>query len=92
MTLTKNDVISNITSTGIPKNIAEESTEYIIKTIKKTLLNQEDILITGFGKFMVREKNERKGRNPSTGDTLILKKRRVISFKCSKKLKNQINE
>jgi integration host factor subunit alpha len=49
-------------------------------------------MVSGFGKFQVIEKSPRKGRNPATGDTMILKKRRVVTFKCAGKLKNKINE
>ena len=63
----------------------------MLETIKKTLENGEDVLISGFGKFLVKEKNERRGRNPATGNNLILDARRLVTFKCSGKLREKIN-
>jgi integration host factor subunit alpha len=51
----------------------------------------EDVLISGFGKFCVKEKKERKGRNPATGDAMMLAPRKVVTFKCSGKLRDRIN-
>ena len=65
--------------------------ESFLEIIKKSLENGEDILISGFGKFSVKEKNERKGRNPQTGEDLILKSRRVVTFRCSESLRDKIN-
>jgi integration host factor subunit alpha len=65
--------------------------ESILKTIKMTLESGEDVLISGFGKFCVKEKKERRGRNPQTGDDLMLGSRRVVIFKCSSLLKDKIN-
>ncbi len=61
------------------------------ESIKTTLGNGEDVLITGFGKFCVKEKSERKGRNPATGNDLILGARRVVIFKCSSVLRDKLN-
>ncbi|MDO3651404.1 HU family DNA-binding protein, partial [Nocardia mangyaensis] len=58
---------------------------------KRRLEDGEDVLISGFGKFCVKEKKVRKGRNPSTGEVMMLDKRRVVTFKCSGKLKKKIN-
>ena len=63
-----------------------------IEIIKSTLETGEDVLISGFGKFCVREKNERKGRNPATGNDLMLSPRKVVTFKCSGKLRDRIND
>lgn len=52
----------------------------------------KDVLIGNFGKFCVREKKERRGRNPSTGDTMMLAPRKIVTFKCSGKFRNDINE
>jgi len=65
--------------------------ETILKTIKKSLVSGEDVLISGFGKFCVKEKSQRRGRNPETGNDLMLGARKVVIFKCSKVLKNKIN-
>jgi len=65
--------------------------ESLIEIIKKTLESGEDVLISGFGKFCVKGKRERRGRNPQTGNDLMLGERRVVTFKCSGRLKNKIN-
>jgi integration host factor subunit alpha len=65
--------------------------ESLLEIIKKTLESGEDILISGFGKFCVKEKKERRGRNPQTGDDLMHEPRRVMTFKCSGRLKYKIN-
>jgi integration host factor subunit alpha len=65
--------------------------ETLIEIIKSNLEKGEDVLISGFGKFCVKKKNPRRGRNPATGADLMLRERRVISFKCSGKLRNKIN-
>jgi integration host factor subunit alpha len=59
--------------------------------MKKNLESGDDLLISGFGKFCVREKRQRRGRNPATGEDLILRPRRVVTFKCSGKLREQVN-
>ncbi|UCD32164.1 MAG: HU family DNA-binding protein, partial [Desulfobacterales bacterium] len=59
--------------------------------IKRTLENNEDVLISGFGKFSVKDKKERKGRNPATGEEMMLAPRKVVTFKCSGKLRDKIN-
>jgi integration host factor subunit alpha len=59
--------------------------------IQKHLENGEDVLISGFGKFCVKSKNARKGRNPATGEDLMLGSRRVVTFKCSPILRTRVN-
>jgi len=63
-----------------------------LKIIKQNLENGEDVLISGFGKFCVKEKKERKGRNPATGDDMMLSPRKVVTFRCSPVLRKRINE
>ena len=63
----------------------------IIETMKSSLASGEDLLISGFGKFSVKEKRERKDRNPATGDDLTLRSRKVVTFKCSERLRDRIN-
>lgn len=70
---------------------ANEFLELTIELIKTTLANGEDVMISGFGKFKVNEKSARKGRNPQTGETMMLKPRKVIVFQCSGKLKERLN-
>jgi integration host factor subunit alpha len=65
--------------------------ESILETIKMTPESGEDVLISGFGKFCVKEKNERRGRNPHTGNDLMLGARRVVIFKCSPMLRDKVN-
>ena len=92
MSLTRNDIIENISSTGFTKKKSEEIFEAIVELMKTTLISGDDLLISGFGKFCVKEKNERLGRNPYTGDKLTLEGRRVVTFKCSGKLRDRIQE
>ncbi len=92
MILTKEDLIDSIyNQVGLSKNKSAQLVESFLEIIKKSLENGEDILISGFGKFSVKEKNERKGRNPQTGEDLILKSRRVVTFRCSESLREKIN-
>jgi len=92
MALTKADIVDTIyNQLDVPKTRSTQVVESLIEIIKKTLENCEDILISGFGKFCVKEKRERRGRNPQTGNDLMLGERRVITFKCSGRLKNKIN-
>jgi integration host factor subunit alpha len=92
MTHKKADIIEAISSkNGITKKRSTELVESLIGMMKDTLVSGDDILISGFGKFLVRDCPEKKGRNPNTGETVIIKPRRRISFKCSGKLREQIN-
>jgi len=92
MNLTKAELIDRIyTSTDLTKARSAELFSGLVEIMKGTLESGEDILISGFGKFCVKEKRERRGRNPQTGEDLMLKPRRVITFKCSGILKNKIN-
>ena len=93
MTLTKNEMISNLTEQmKIDKKTASQSVEKIIETIKSSLESGDDVMISGFGKFCVNEKNERKGRNPATGENLILPGRKIVTFKSSGKLQDRVND
>ena len=65
--------------------------ESLLEIIKRTLESGEDILISGFGKFSVKEKSERRGRNPHTGEDMMMDARRIVSFKCSNTLRDRIN-
>jgi len=62
------------------------------RTIKAKLTSGEDVLISGFGKFCVKEKRQRRGRNPASGEAMMLDARRVVTFKCSGQLRDKINE
>ena len=76
---------------GFPKNQSVEITETLLEIIKATLESGEDVLVSGFGKFCVKDKSARKGRNPATGEDAILPARRVVTFKCSGKLREKVN-
>ena len=92
MTLTKSDITDQIyTNTDFSKTNSIQVTETTLEIMKHTLESGEDILITGFGKFEVRDKNQRKGRNPATGSDLILDARRVVTFRCSEVLRERLN-
>ena len=92
MSVTKATIVDSICKqSGCSKTQAIALIESILETIKKTLESGEDVLVSRFGKFCVKEKNERRGRNPQTGDDLMLGARRVVIFKCSNSLRNKIN-
>lgn len=91
MALTKNDIVSRIYDLGFTKKQSSEMVESLLEIIKKTLADGEDVLISGFGKFCVRQKRQRRGRNPATGEDLLLPPRKVVTFKCSGKLREKIN-
>jgi integration host factor subunit alpha len=91
MAVTKDDIVARVHEMGFTKKQSVDLIEILIEIIKKSLEKEEDVLISGFGKFCVKRKKERRGRNPATGDDLMLRGRRVITFKCSGKLRNRIN-
>ena len=92
MTLTKADLIDSMyNQVGLSKTTSTRVVESLLEIVKKTLENGEDILITGFGKFSVKEKGERRGRNPQTREDLMLDARRVVTFRCSGVLRDKIN-
>jgi integration host factor subunit alpha len=93
MTLTKDHLIDAISKeNGFQKKQSLKVVETLLEIIKSKLASGEDVLISGFGKFCVKEKHERKGRNPATGEDLMLEARRVVTFKCSGKLRDKISE
>ena len=92
MALTKIQIVESIRNqTGFTKNRSSELVETLLEVIKKTLKSGEDVLISNFGKFCVKHKKVRKGRNPATGEDLMLAPRKVVTFKCSGKLRDKIN-
>ncbi len=92
MALTKQFVSEQVQSKlGFPKKQSVEAVESLLEIIKSTLAEGDDVLVSGFGKFSVKEKRERKGRNPATGQTMVLSPRRVVTFKCSGTLRDKIN-
>ena len=92
MTLTKADIVESVNNElGYPKNRCSELVETLLEIIKESLEQGEDVLISGFGKFCVKDKKQRRGRNPATGDDLLLGERKVVTFKCSHLLRDKIN-
>ena len=92
MTLTKAMIVDAVhEQLGYPKNKSAEMLETLLELIKGTLEKGEDVLISGFGKFCVKAKNQRRGRNPATGADMLLDQRRVVTFRCSHLLRDKIN-
>jgi len=93
MTLTKEDLVKVLVMENVfQKKRSLEVVETLLEIIKSKLESGEDVMISGFGKFCVREKHERKGRNPATGDDMMLAPRRVVTFKCSGRLRDKISK
>jgi integration host factor subunit alpha len=91
--MTKAEIVEQIYErVGFSKKEAAELMEKVFDIIKDTLADGEKVKISGFGNFVVREKNARKGRNPQTGQEILLEARRVLTFKPSLVLKNILNE
>jgi integration host factor subunit alpha len=91
MALTKSEIVASVHDLGFTKKKSVEVIESLLEIIKRTLESSEDVLISGFGKFCVKDKAKRRGRNPATGEDLMLRGRRVVTFKCSGKLRNKID-
>ncbi|HIJ57471.1 MAG TPA: integration host factor subunit alpha [Deltaproteobacteria bacterium] len=90
-TLTKAEIIEAIRKeNGYSLKQSVEVIEILLKIIKQILESGEDVMISGFGKFQVKYKRERRGRNPTTNKDLILPPRRMVTFKCSGKLRDRI--
>lgn len=91
-TLTKAQIVNSIQKQfGLTRNRSIDLVETLLEIIKKTLESGEDVMISGFGKFCVNQKRARRGRNPATGDDMMLAPRKVVTFKCSGKLRDKIN-
>ena len=92
MALTKAQIVETVSDQiGFTQKHSFEILETLLEIMKKTLESGEDVLISNFGKFCVNEKGERRGRNPATGQDMILKPRKVVTFKCSGTLRKKIN-
>ena len=92
MTLTKANLVETVRDVcEFTKKDSRKLVDELLGIIKDTLVDGADVLITGFGKFYVKEKGERRGRNPATGEDLMLGSRRVVGFKCSGKLRERMN-
>ena len=92
MTLTKANIVDAVAEqTGYTKNQSSEMIENLLEIIKRTLESGDDVLVSGFGKFCVKTKRERRGRNPATGEDMMLEPKRVVTFNCSRKLRDRTN-
>jgi integration host factor subunit alpha len=92
MPCTKAHVVNSIRNhLHIPKDRCIEVVESLLEIVKQTLANGDDVMVSGFGKFSVKDKKQRRGRNPQTREDMILRTRRVVTFKCSGVLRDRIN-
>ena len=92
MALTKAKIVEAVAEQiGYTKNQSVNTIETLLELIKRSLESGEDVLVSGFGKFCVKEKHKRRGRNPATGEDMMLEPRRVVTFSCSPKLRDKIN-
>ena len=91
--MTKAEIVELIYErVGFSKKESAELVETVFDSIKEALVSGEKVKFSGFGNFLVREKNARKGRNPQTGEEIQLEARRVLTFKPSLVLKNELNQ
>ena len=92
--MTKADIVERVYEKvgGFSKKEAAEVVEAVFQLMKKTLTSNEKIKISGFGNFVVREKKQRMGRNPQSGEPIVIKERSVLNFKPSQVLKNALNQ
>lgn len=91
MSLTKIDIIDSVyEKLGIPKKECVSIVESVFEIIKDDLDKGNDVMISGFGKWMVKAKKQRKGRNPQTGEALMIDARRVVTFKPSSVLRETV--
>ena len=92
MTLTKTNIVEAVAEqNGYPKKQSFAMIEILLEIIKRTLESGEDVLVSRFGKFCVKTKHERRGRNPSTGEDMMLEPRRIVTFRSSRQLRDRIN-
>ena len=93
MSMTKIDIIESFyEQLGIPKKECVRIVESLFEIIKDQLERGDDVMISGFGKWTIKAKNERKGRNPQTGASMAIKARKVVTFKPSTILKCKVND
>jgi len=91
-TLTKAHIVEAVAAAnGYTRNKSVETADTLLELIKSGLESGDDVMISGFGKFCVKNKKKRRGRNPATGKNLILAPRKVVTFKWSGKLKEKLN-
>ena len=93
MTLTKAMIAEAIAEQNrFTKKKSVDVIETLLEIIKRALESGEDVLVSGFGRFCVKKKKARKGRNPATGDDLMLAPRKIVAFRCSGRLRDKINK
>ncbi|MBI3398178.1 MAG: integration host factor subunit alpha [Deltaproteobacteria bacterium] len=91
--MTKADIVEHIfEKVGFSKKDVTEVVELVFETIKKSAEGGENVKVSGFGNFTVRQKRARRGRNPQTGENLTITARKVLTFKPSQILKKAINK
>ena len=91
MTLTKSDIVEDLNNQiGLNKREAKELVDSVFETIKETLINGEEVKVSGFGNFQLKDKPARPGRNPKTGEEVTISSRRVVTFKSGLKLKSKL--
>ena len=91
MTLTKAHIVQALAEqNGYPNKQSLDTVETLLEIIKRTLESGKDVMISGFGKFCVMEKKQRRGRNPATGEDMMLEPRKVVTFRCSRQLRDKI--
>ena len=92
MTVTKANIVESVhNNLQLRKSDSVQVVESLLDIIKRTLASGEDVLISGFGKFCVRDKERRRGRNPQTGEDLMVRSRRVVGFRCSGVLRDRVD-
>jgi integration host factor subunit alpha len=90
--MTKADIVEKLQAgTGLTRKESVEMMEEVFSIIKSTLEQGENLKISGFGNFEVKQKNDRRGRNPQTGETITISSRRIVTFKPSALLRQAIN-
>lgn len=91
MALTKADLAENLfENVGLNKRDAKETVEAFFEEIRKALESGEQVKLSGFGNFDLRDKSERPGRNPKTGEDIPITARRVVTFRPGQKLKARV--
>ena len=91
--MTKSDIVNNVyDKLGLSKRECADIVDRFFETVKETLAKDEGVNISGFGKFVVKQKRARRGRNPQTGERIEIKERKVLLFRLSGVLKDGINE
>lgn len=93
MAITKADLVDNLChSLGLSKRRSKELVEDVFEEMSRTLEKGEEVKISGFGKFVLRDKGQRPGRNPKTGEEVMIAPRRVVTFRAGEKLKRQVEQ